>query len=90
MPQEQLEAMIGARFGRLSGLVLEFNGELTGVAMDLLLCAAEYPMMQPLAEYVGTRVLTTANEITVALQKLAADMKRHEAFHGDHGPGGPA
>jgi hypothetical protein len=91
MDTAQLEAMVGAHLGKMSGLVCELSEELVDFAKDFLRFAAECPETRPAADYVGTCVLTAAVEIEAALRKLAAHMQRRaEADRAAHGPGGPA
>lgn len=91
VPWAVIEAAVGARCGKLSGLVSEVNVELVGLAKDLVRFAVECPEWRPFAEDMGTRALETAVEIAGAVQKLAAGVQRRaEADRDNPGPGRPA
>lgn len=83
--QAPLESMIGARCGKLSGLVCELNEEMAGLAKDCLRFAAECPELRPFAADVGTRALTSAVEITAVVTRLAEHVaRRAQADRGDY------
>lgn len=84
----ELEAMVGARFGTLSGLLSWIIGEFRGLCKDLASFAAEHPETRSLAEGTGRDLETAARQIDEALTKLFAQTQRRaEADRGGPGPG---